>query len=101
MHERMEDRRMVKLDQIRSFMIGNDIPGDWVTIGILASSLKTQKSKEKQNFGVIRLYDMNETTVNLLLSTAVIDKFGNEPASTVVALLNPIIVLPNEVFNKY
>lgn len=89
-------------------MVGPDIAGDWVTVGIIASTLSTLKSnsRNKRNegkkpqetqFGVYQFFDLKDTSVNLLLSQECVTMMAKEEMGSVVALLNPTIMTPNEV----
>ena len=44
MENRMEGRRMVKISQIPTKIKGNDIDGDWVTIGVIVQKMPPKKS---------------------------------------------------------
>lgn len=45
MQERMTGRKMVSMSSIQKYIIGGDIEGDWVTIGVIVSKDIKKSSK--------------------------------------------------------
>lgn len=107
MKDRMQGRCIVKLPDIVSKMEGNDIPGDWVTIGVIAEKSSPKNTKNNSSLKgkktgktvALKYYDIGKTIINLILCDKVLDRlYPNIKVGDVIAILNPKILIPTEVF---
>ncbi|KND03458.1 uncharacterized protein SPPG_00941 [Spizellomyces punctatus DAOM BR117] len=96
MQTRMLGRRMVPLHRIMQDMSGDDIVGDWVTIGVIAEKSSPRTSLKGGKYCVIKLTDLDKSVVNVFLFKKSFERHWKELVGSVVALLNPKILLPNE-----
>ncbi|TPX70638.1 hypothetical protein SpCBS45565_g01707 [Spizellomyces sp. 'palustris'] len=96
MQTRMLGRRMVPLHRIMQDMSGDDIAGDWVTIGAIAEKSSPRTSLKGGKYCVIKLTDLDKSVVNVFLFNKSFERHWKERVGSVVALLNPKILLPNE-----
>jgi hypothetical protein len=67
MDERMKGRRMIQIDSIEMAMRGNDIRGNWVTIGVVVEKTETRQASNGKKFIIFRMSRLNECTVNVFL----------------------------------
>ncbi|KAI8920112.1 hypothetical protein DFJ77DRAFT_507444 [Powellomyces hirtus] len=96
MHERMQGRRMVPLHKIAQEMRADDIDGDWVTVGVLFDKSAPRVSAKGTQYCTLRLTDLNKNVINAFLFESCFTKHSENAVGSVVAILNPKILMPNE-----
>lgn len=74
--------------------IGSDIPGDWVVLGVLAMKLNLDTASKTM---IVKLFDMNDCILNLFICKTAFDVLKNQKMGSFVAILNPVIMMPNQV----
>ncbi|KAK6096060.1 hypothetical protein MT418_003934 [Batrachochytrium dendrobatidis] len=94
--ERMLNRQVIPISQIRSNMTDNDIIGDWVVIGIIIFKSECKKTKDGDVFCMLRIGDLRGSSVNLFMFRDVCQSHSNEQVGSLVAILNPKIIRPSE-----
>ncbi|KAJ3157071.1 SPT3 Dosage dependent suppressor of Ty-induced promoter mutations-like protein [Geranomyces variabilis] len=96
MRSRMENRRMVPIPSIAREMRGDDIDGDWVTIGVVFDKSAPRTSSIGKQFSTLKLTDLNGGVVNVFLFDGCHIAHEREAVGSVVAILNAKIKMPNE-----
>ncbi|KAI8593450.1 hypothetical protein BDZ88DRAFT_142697 [Geranomyces variabilis] len=96
MRSRMENRRMVPIPSIAREMRGDDIDGDWVTIGVVFDKSAPRTSSIGKQFSTLKLTDLNGGVVNVFLFDGCHIAHEGEAVGSVVAILNAKIKMPNE-----
>ncbi|KAJ3179856.1 SPT3 Dosage dependent suppressor of Ty-induced promoter mutations-like protein [Geranomyces variabilis] len=96
MRSRMENRRMVPIPAIAREMRGDDIDGDWVTIGVVFDKSAPRTSSIGKQFSTLKLTDLNGGVVNVFLFDGCHIAHEGEAVGSVVAILNAKIKMPNE-----
>ncbi len=96
MDERMQGRKAIGLSKIQKCMQGDDIPGDWVAIGIIAQK-SLRKDRKGNPYTILKMTNLRDTVVNVFLFGKSHSMHSNEKIGSVIAILNPEILLPFEV----
>lgn len=93
--QRTKDRRLIKISKIETTLKGNDIEGDWVTVGVVVRKVTQKKSSSGKNFSVWHLSDLCLGTENnvlaLFLFGSSYDEHWKIQVGRVIAILNPEI----------
>ncbi|RKO91162.1 hypothetical protein BDK51DRAFT_46010 [Blyttiomyces helicus] len=100
MRSRMARRRFVSLRHIIENMHGDDIPGDWVTIGVLATKSSPKTSRSGSKYCVFQLNDLRGGAINVFAFAETFETVWKELVGSVVAMLNPRIVPSTETLQK-
>ena len=74
-----------------------DIEGDWATIGLISERTSPRESSTGSKYILFKLTDLRGSTINLFLFEQAFDQFWKEQVGTVLGVLNPKILVPNEV----
>ncbi|KAJ3043777.1 minichromosome maintenance- protein [Rhizophlyctis rosea] len=77
-------------------MRGDDIPGDWVVIGVIASKSPPRIASTGQKYCMLKLTDLAGTITTIFAFKKTFEKVAEEAEGSVVAILNPKIILPSE-----
>ncbi|KAJ3055601.1 minichromosome maintenance- protein [Rhizophlyctis rosea] len=96
----MSSRRPIPLPSISTHMHGDDIPGDWVAIGVIASKSPPRTASTGKKYILFKLTDLAGCIVNVFAFGRAFEGVWKETVGSVVAILNPRIVLPNEALNS-
>ncbi|XP_067143547.1 protein MCM10 homolog [Centruroides vittatus] len=94
MKSRMEGRKLVKMSSIRLHMRGNDIEGDWVTVGVIVKKVPPNTSKKGNVYSIWKMNDLKncEKFVNFFLFGEVHKQHWKTTVGMVVAFLNANIM---------
>ena len=91
-HDRMKNRRFIKMDEIERSMVDGDIPGDFVIIGILVHQKVVQC--EDTTVKALVLTDLHQNYLRLFLVERALEKQYED--GSLVAILNPQILMPSK-----
>ncbi|KAK9761083.1 hypothetical protein K7432_014278 [Basidiobolus ranarum] len=95
MNERMYDRQMIRLSNIQKNVVRDDIPGNWVTIGVIGEKKPLKITKKGDPYYVIKISDF-KTTISVIMFGKIYEKLWAEPLGSMVAILNPKILRPTD-----
>ncbi|KAJ3284004.1 minichromosome maintenance- protein [Borealophlyctis nickersoniae] len=77
-------------------MHNDDIPGDWVTIGVMADKSSPRTAKNGNKYCLFKFSDLAGSIVNVFAFDDSFDRHWKELVGSVIAVLNPKILLPTE-----
>jgi DNA polymerase III alpha subunit len=99
----MENRHFQPLHSIQT-LAGNisqtghhDIPGDWITVGVLVEKSPPKTATSGKKYCVFKLSDLKGTIVNVFLFGAVFEAHWKETVGAVLAILNPKVLSATDV----
>ncbi|ORX91230.1 hypothetical protein K493DRAFT_339496 [Basidiobolus meristosporus CBS 931.73] len=95
MNERMRGRQMIKLSSIQKSLVRDDIPGNWVTIGVIGEKRPVKTTKKGDPYYVVKISDL-KTTISLIMFGKQYEKLWAEPLGSMIAILNPKILKPTD-----
>lgn len=96
MESKMINRKFIPLAEISALMSNEDIPGNWVTVGIICNKVSPQPTKDGEVLCCIDLTDLCNNMCRVFLLEKVSKKHKNLSIGSIIAVLNPTIILPNE-----
>ena len=90
---------MIKIPSISSRVKGNDVEGDWVTVGVVVDKLPPRDSVKGNKYAVWKLSDLSgqSAVVSLFLFGKAYQEHWKMAQGSVVGLLNPTIMPNREV----
>ena len=96
MQERMSGRKVLIVDEIEQNIRNNDIAGDWVVAAVFVEKQDAKTSANGKKYCTVRLSNLRDCTVNLMLWDQAFAKHWKQPVGTVVAVLNPELLKPTQ-----
>lgn len=100
----MNDRKFIPLHKISEMMSHDDIPGNWVTIGIVSHKSMPKPTKNGDTYSLsdssycsIDISDLRNTSFRLFLFGTGFERHWKLVIGSVLTLLNPNILQPSEV----
>jgi hypothetical protein len=90
-------KRLVSLKSILKHMQGDDIPGYWLTFGILVEMFPEKTSKKGSKYRMIRLSDLRAYKVNLFAFDDALASIQDCKAGSIFCLLEPKVLRPSQV----
>lgn len=85
---RLSDIRFIRLQAIRTAMIGENISGCWATVGVLSEKGMPKVSSNGKNFAIWKLATLDTNTVSLFLFGDAYTRHWKEPAGSIAAVFN-------------
>ncbi|TPX35316.1 hypothetical protein SmJEL517_g02319 [Synchytrium microbalum] len=105
----MNSRRYIQLAKIKSSIDKHegDIIGDWVTIALIAEKSSPRTASNGKKYCVMKMTDLTPFdasrlgTITVFLFEKSFERHWKEVVGSVVALLNPKLVPPNDTNHSY
>ncbi|KAJ3098940.1 minichromosome maintenance- protein [Phlyctochytrium planicorne] len=93
----MRTRTFKPLSDLQKISSYEDYNLDWVTIGVIASVSSVRKSaKNGSEFCIMKLSDLQQGVINVILFDESFERHGKEKPGSVVAILNAKLLHPTE-----
>ncbi|KAJ3412791.1 hypothetical protein HDV05_000258 [Chytridiales sp. JEL 0842] len=77
----------------------SDIPGDWVTMGILVDKSAPRTAVTKQKYCVFKMSDLKGALVNVFIFGLSFERHWKETVGGVFAILNPKLLAPSDIYS--
>jgi hypothetical protein len=96
-HQIFAGRRLVSLRSILKHLQGDDIPGFWLTFGILVEQFPEKISKKGSKYRMFRLADLRAYKVNLFAFDDALPSIQDCGPGSIFCLLQPKVLRPSQV----
>ncbi|KAH9327737.1 hypothetical protein KI387_007915, partial [Taxus chinensis] len=88
MTTRFSDLRFIRMQAIRTAMMGDKITGSWATVGVLTEKGNPRLSSTGKNFTIWKLSSLDATTISLFLFGDAYPRHWKEAPGSILSIFN-------------